>query len=72
MEKIIDNELKRGEMTALIRGMAVGDILRFPITKHNSVGNTATNNLLVERAEGCRWSVNADIPNKQSVITRIS
>ncbi|WP_300804437.1 MULTISPECIES: hypothetical protein [Muribaculaceae] len=72
MEKIIDNELKRGEMTALIRGMAVGDILRFPITKHNSVRNTATNNLLVERAEGCRWSVNADIPNKQSVITRIS
>lgn len=72
MEKIIDNELKRGEMTALIRGMAVGDILRFPITKHNSVRNTATNNLLVERAEGCRWSVNADIPNKQSVIARIS
>lgn len=72
MEKIIDNELKRGEMTALIRGMAVGDIFRFPITKHNSVRNTATNNLLVERAEGCRWSVNADIPNKQSVITRIS
>ncbi len=73
MEKIIDNELKRGEMTALIRGVwQSGDILRFPITKHNSVRNTATNNLLVERAEGCRWSVNADIPNKQSVITRIS
>lgn len=72
MEKTIDSELKRGEMTALIRGMEVGDVLRFPITKHNTVRNTATNNLLVERAEGCRWSVNADIPNKQSVITRIS
>lgn len=72
MEKTIDKELKRGEMTALIRAMEVGDILRFPIAKHNTVRNTATNNLLVERAEGCRWSVNADIPNKQSVITRIS
>lgn len=72
MEKIIDNELKRGEMIALIRGMAVGDVLRFPITKHNSVRNTAANNLFVERANGCRWSVSADIPHKQSVITRIS
>lgn len=72
MDKIIDNELKRGEMIALIRGMEVGDVLRFPITKHNTVRNTATNNLLVERAEGCRWSVSADIPKKQSVITRIS
>lgn len=70
MEKIIDYELKRGEMTTLIRGMEVGDILRFPITKHNTVRNTSTNNLLVERAEGRRWSVSADIPNKQSVITR--
>lgn len=70
MEKTIDRELKRGEMVALIRGMEVGDILRFPITKHNTVRNTYTNNLLVERAEGRRWSVSADIPNKQSVITR--
>ncbi len=71
MEKTIDYELKHGEMTALIRGMEVGDVLRFPITKHNSVRNTTSNNLLVERAEGHKWSVNADIPNKQSVITRI-
>lgn len=72
MEKIIDNKLKRGEMIALIRGMEVGDILRFPIAKHNTVRNTTSNNLLVERSEGRRWSVNADIPNKQSVVTRIS
>lgn len=72
MDKTIDYELKRGEMTALIRKMKVGDVLRFPITKHNTVRNTSTNNLLVERAEGRRWSVSADIPNKQSVITRIS
>lgn len=71
MEKTIDYELKHGEMTALIRGMEVGDVLRFPITKHNSVRNTTSNNLLVERAEGHKWSVNADIPNKQSVVTRI-
>lgn len=70
MEKTIDRELKRGEMVALIRGMEVGDILRFPITKHNTVRCTYTNNLLVERAEGRRWSVRADIPRKQSVITR--
>ncbi len=72
MEKTIDYELKRGEMTALIRGMEVGDILRFPIAKHNTVRNTTSNNLLVERSEGRRWSVNSDIPNKQSVVTRIS
>lgn len=72
MDKTIDYELKRGEMVALIRGMEVGDVLRFPIAKHNSVRNTSTNNLLVERSEGCRWSVSADIPHKQSVITRIS
>ena len=72
MEKTIDHELKRGEMAALIRGMEVGDIIRFPIVKHNTIRNISTNLLLVERAEGRRWSVRADLPNKQSVIIRIS
>ncbi len=72
MEKTIDYELKRGEMVSLIRRMEVGDVLRFPITKHNSVRGTTSNSLIVERSEGCRWSVSADIKNKQSVITRIS
>lgn len=72
MEKTIDYELKRGEMVALIREMEVGDSLRFPIEKHNSVRNTTSNNLFVERAEGQRWTVSADLANKQSVITRIA
>lgn len=70
MDKIINYELKRGEMVKLIRAMKVGEKLRFPITKHNTVRSTVGNNLLVERSEGCQWSVSADIANKQSVIIR--
>ncbi len=69
MEKTIDYELKRGEMVSLIRRMEIEDILRFPIAKHNSVRNTVTNNLLVERSEERQWSVSADIKGKQSEIT---
>lgn len=70
METIIDYELKRGEMVTLLRKMEVGDVLRFPITKYNSVRNTMTNNLIVERAEGCQWTAKADLANKQVAVTR--
>ncbi|MCF0219364.1 MAG: hypothetical protein HUK14_06245 [Muribaculaceae bacterium] len=70
MEKTIDYELKRGDTPRLLREMEVGDVLRFPIVKHKSVRNTVYNDLVVERSEGCRWSVSPDLLNKQSVVTR--
>jgi len=73
MEKTIDYELKRGDLAALIRGMDVGDILRFPISKHNSLRSTTGNGgMAVERSEGRRWSVIADLKNRESIVTRIS
>lgn len=70
MEKTINHRLQRGELTAIIRAMEVGDVLRFPIEKHNSVRSTVSNGLLVERADGMRWTVNADLQRRQSIITR--
>lgn len=72
MEKTIDKAVfKRGELTGLVRDMEVGDVIRFPITKHNTVRNLPYH-LVAQRAEGKCWRVSADLPNKQSVITRVS
>lgn len=70
MERTIICQLKRGELSTLFRQMSVGDIIRLPIEKHASARSMIANNLLVERANGCAWSVRADLPNKQTIVIR--
>lgn len=71
MDKTIDYELKRGDMTRLLREMEVGDVLRLGIDKLATVRNVISNGLIVERANGRRWKVNFDLANKQTIVTRL-
>lgn len=55
-----------------LRQMEVGTSLDFPLEKTDYLRTLTGTRLVVERAEGSRWSVKTNMSEKLATVTRVS
>lgn len=53
-----------------LRGMAVGEILEFPAERSPYLRNLVSQRLIGERLEGKTWSVNLNMEQGKTIVTR--
>ena len=68
-----DMEQERKAIVPVLRQMEVGTEERFPLEQYNSVTRTIyAAGLLMERANGMKWSLKTDLANRNVIVTRVS
>jgi len=55
-----------------LRTLEVGSSLDFPLEKTDYLRTLTGSRLIVERANGARWSVTTNMDNKIATVTRVS
>ena len=67
METTLDKELS---VIDQLRQMDVGEVLKFPAGRSPYLRNLVSQRLINERLEGQAWSVNLDMENGITIVTR--
>ncbi|MSS16242.1 hypothetical protein [Sodaliphilus pleomorphus] len=67
METTLDKELS---VIDQLRQMGVGEVLKFPAGRSPYLRNLVSQRLINERLEGQAWTVNLDMENGITIVTR--